>query len=1408
MKRRLYLTIALPLALALAAVMLMEIHGRTAALEIKSNEPERTFSHRQLAVDPINRAVSTIAPGSMDTDEYWLWLELPPEDATTETQVSQMMAALLPHLAEQERLGQLENFALVPELGAIHLESPRPELLAQALSWPGVHSVASIDAQPVEMPHRASQRSAGVEPPEAPAALDAPQAATGVDGLDSCYIYENENEIYGTVITPSLNLTLTLKGDGAVKSQITTAANEWGEFRVYFTDTIRGGDLIEVTLPDQTPITIDVVHLGVEPNKATDIIHGTAPANDSVQVDLHSTYGSFSIQADTDASGHFSADFSGQVDIFLGDRAHIHYRNADDFMIELRNLYVPGLSVSPANGYASGIAAPGATVALVLKDSAGTIKATDSRLASSSGSFYTYFDPDDPCAPGVDILVGDRVEMSYSGQPTVTVEVVDVTVNSIDPATDVVAGAAPANGKVEVYAGDSYVAAGTLYQVVTANAAGQYTADFNGMLDLTPGSFASVAYHDAQDNEVYGAGLYAGPYVEVYLNSYDDLWVAGQPNQPVTATLRNALGAIKATASGAAGANGSLYLYFYDSAGNGVNPSSDDQVQVDFGGGVTRAVDVVGVDFVVDRDTRTVYGSGPANTPLRLVYDYYDGVNVTTDAEGDFAHTFGWLTGGYSMQVIYRNAEGNDVNNYGYVPQFTVYPDSNYLYGYGPSRAAVVVTLQDSGGATKGAASGTTGDSGFYWISFSDADVAFGDTVVVDVGPLHYEQEVVTLTIAADTANDVVYGAAPAGGWLNVWADRYFGPYSAYYYKYFYADYAGQFATNFWAGADVRGGDSLEVMYWQDGHFDRVYVNRYAPYVGIYHHLDQVSGYTTPDAVGTVTVRDGGGALKASGAVTGSESYGYFSFAPPGVDIAPGDQVAVQVGLLDQTTTVVPMSGALDVDADAASGVGPANDALGVAVYHWRDTYYSNWTDNGSMQQFVDTGAGGDFSLDVHCLADLELGDYLGLFYIDALDTHYNAYFYTTQPTVTVDSYPTAVQPGAPVEVQFTIADGAHPTNAYVRWDTVSHAADNAYGRWSAWQRGVIGSNVATFNAPTAGTIYFKVNVSVDGQSVWSAAEYTITVAGSVATTLVDPVSGTTNDNTPQIRGVAPPNAAVTLYEGATTLMTATADADGSFTFDIPTPLNTGNHDLHAVSTVSDTLGPSSNMVHLTVSPTLLVDPVHILLTSRGVTQHLRDESGYANLGGRIWTRTGDAVAVAIPISCTNVYTADLYVGGVLATSLLDSGDNVYVGAYTPPGSGAYSVDLKVRCEGPAGPVHTLNLLTGLIDPDGYVYDAEQGPDYRLAGATVTCYELIDEDNDLWQVWNAAIWEQVNPQTTAADGYYSFFTLPGKYKVHVTAPGYWEYESPVLTVVDAPVHHNVGLRLIRYVYLPLVVRNQ
>ena len=60
---------------------------------------------------------------------------------------------------------------------------------------------------------------------------------------------------------------------------------------------------------------------------------------------------------------------------------------------------------------------------------------------------------------------------------------------------------------------------------------------------------------------------------------------------------------------------------------------------------------------------------------------------------------------------------------------------------YVPFNSAVVFTLVDNGGTTKSTVSGVTNAQGYYWLNMH-SNALVGDTAVVDVGSLHFEQEI------------------------------------------------------------------------------------------------------------------------------------------------------------------------------------------------------------------------------------------------------------------------------------------------------------------------------------------------------------------------------------------------------------------------------------------------------------------------------------------------------------------------------------------------------------------------------------------------------------------------------------------------------------------------------------------
>ena len=99
------------------------------------------------------------------------------------------------------------------------------------------------------------------------------------------------------------------------------------------------------------------------------------------------------------------------------------------------------------------------------------------------------------------------------------------------------------------------------------------------------------------------------------------------------------------------------------------------------------------------------------------------------------------------------------------------------------------------------------------------------------------------------------------------------------------------------------------------------------------------------------------------------------------------------------------------------------------------------------------------------------------------------------------------------------------------------------------------------------------------------------------------------------------------------------------------------------------------------------------------------------------------------------------------------------------------------------------------IDPEGTVFDLATG--MPVNAATVACMQgngAAASSQSVFSLWQpSANSGQVNPQVVGSDGYFSFFTPPGTFRLDVTKQGYQPYTSSDIVVVDAPVHYDVPL---------------
>ena len=106
--------------------------------------------------------------------------------------------------------------------------------------------------------------------------------------------------------------------------------------------------------------------------------------------------------------------------------------------------------------------------------------------------------------------------------------------------------------------------------------------------------------------------------------------------------------------------------------------------------------------------------------------------------------------------------------------------------------------------------------------------------------------------------------------------------------------------------------------------------------------------------------------------------------------------------------------------------------------------------------------------------------------------------------------------------------------------------------------------------------------------------------------------------------------------------------------------------------------------------------------------------------------------------------------------------------------------------------------MSGIIDPSGFVYEAVLSNRLEGVEATVwqkeTKYDMYDEPYEEITQWDAAPYDQVNPQITQEDGIYAWDVPDGLWQVRLWKNGYEEAQSDWLTV--PPPHFNVNIGMV------------
>lgn len=292
---------------------------------------------------------------------------------------------------------------------------------------------------------------------------------------------------------------------------------------------------------------------------------------------------------------------------------------------------------------------------------------------------------------------------------------------------------------------------------------------------------------------------------------------------------------------------------------------------------------------------------------------------------------------------------------------------------------------------------------------------------------------------------------------------------------------------------------------------------------------------------------------------------------------------------------------------------------------------------------------------------------------------------------------------------------------------------------------------------------------------------------------ITSPIPGTTCSGELTIIGRAAAGAKVEIWVDGEVVGSTTGDTQGSWRY--AASLAAGEHEILAAVMPEGGSALFSAPVVVIVDPSLTWDPISLRFqTPSGQMFQPKGQNGRLDATGwRLFLRPGQEYSIFVRICCQDPdreVSLELGDGSVLPLTDVDQ-DGVYSARFTPSTASMTQGVFRICVTCQKVKVCSDGQVT--IDPEGVVFDLLSHQ--LLSAAQVACLQAQagDGQSTPFDLWPAADYGQVNPQFTAADGYFSFFTPAGVYRLGATRDGYQPYISPDLAVVAEPVEFNLPL---------------
>ena len=727
--------------------------------------------------------------------------------------------------------------------------------------------------------------------------------------------------IGGNWFAPDANVTVTIYDEpgGAELYTGTAPTDAWGNFAVGPDE--HGRNLAEgmyVTVDDgATAKDVALVHLTIDVvDVDADVVSGTAPGGAMVGVGASDNAGNGAWRSVTaDGSGQWSADFTGEFDVDAGSGVNAGV-NDDDGDATTSSHSPAEIEVNLTDDNVGGNNfAPNTTVTVTVDDTPRASAETD-----AYGNFWTE-------SVGVDLVPGSVVVAS-DGSTSKELTLVALTIDTVDPATDVVTGTAPADAAVAVHIDESGMGGGDLE--VTADGSGHWSADFTGTFDVPAVWFAWASVRDSDGDRT--AAPRQSPTVNATL-SWDDVSGEGfAPSSAVTVSIHQTPGGTLLWSGSVPTDSGGRFGAQQQDHQQDLVPGM--QVVVD-DGVVTKELVLADVSIgIVDRLADTVSGGAPTGSTVYVdLWDRFAGQSFTTTAGAGNTWTLDAggmydIAGGTDVQAAVRDDDGDTTSANRQPPRI----DANLSYdsvsgeGFAPNGTVTVTIWQAPGGTELYSGTTPTWDDGSYWIDREQhtVDLEPGMQIAVTDGTDTKDLTLVPFeVVSVDPANDVVSGTGPAGEqvFVDVWDRNDEG------WQSVTADGSGDWSADFAGTLDLTSSAHASASV-QDADRDQTMADRSAP---------SLTGNLTADSVhgegfegnGSVTVTIG-----TTDTVVPTNGDGSFDF-DPGSDLVAGVTIGATDGTTTRSLTLAAVTvDAIDAAADTVSGTAPSGTEVLVGVSH------------------------------------------------------------------------------------------------------------------------------------------------------------------------------------------------------------------------------------------------------------------------------------------------------------------------------------------------------------------------------------------------------------------------------------------------------------------------------------------